>query len=265
MSKLDSMLECSDPDPWPDTSAWLGPATRRRRPRWGGPCHNDHGHAADHLGRPGPARYAGPTREVFTLGVAGPVGSGKTALVEMLCRALWPEINLAVITNDIYTHEDAEFLSRREALPVERIVGVQTGGCPHTAIRDDASANLSAVGNFQRQFPGLELVLVESGGDNLTAVFSRELADRFIFVIDVAEGDKIPRKGGPGICNSDLLVINKTDLAPHVGADLEVMKRDSLRMRGERPFLMISLREKQGVEEVVQWVREQLASHAKSS
>jgi urease accessory protein len=175
---------------------------------------------------------------------------------------LWPEINLAVITNDIYTHEDAEFLSRSGVLPVERIVGVQTGGCPHTAIRDDASANLSAVSNFQRQFPGLELVLVESGGDNLTAVFSRELADRFIFVIDVAEGDKIPRKGGPGICNSDLLVINKIDLAPHVGADLGVMRRDSLKMRGERPFLMVSLRQKQGIDEVVKWVREQFAELA---
>ncbi len=162
-------------------------------------------------------------------------------------------------------HEDAEFLSRREALPLERIIGVQTGGCPHTAIRDDASANLSAVANFQRQIPGLELVLIESGGDNLTAVFSRELADRFIFVIDVAEGDKIPRKGGPGICNSDLLVINKTDLAPHVEADLDVMRRDSLKMRGERPFLMVSLRKKEGVEEVIRWVREQLASGAKSS
>ena len=207
----------------------------------------------------------GPRARSTRIGVAGPVGSGKTALVEALCRALWPEINLAVITNDIYTHEDAEFLSRREALPVERIVGVQTGGCPHTAIRDDASANLSAVANFQRQFPGLELVLVESGGDNLTAVFSRELADRFIFVIDVAEGDKIPRKGGPGICNSDLLVINKIDLAPHVGADLDVMRRDSLKMRGERPFLMVSLRQKEGVEEVIKWVREQLASRATSS
>src|SRR5262249_7437239 len=154
-----------------------------------------------YMGGSGPARYAGAKRNVFTLGVAGPVGSGKTALVETLCRALWPEVNLAVITNDIYTHEDAEFLSRPEVLPLERIVSVQTGGCPHTAIRDDASANLSAVGNFQRMFPGLELVIVESGGDNLTAVFSRELADRFIFVIDVAEGDKIPRKGGPGICN----------------------------------------------------------------
>jgi urease accessory protein len=223
---------------------------------------HDHSHSTDYMGSPGAARYAGSKRTVFTLGIAGPVGSGKTALVEELCRVLWPEINLAVITNDIYTHEDAEFLSRSGVLPVERIVGVQTGGCPHTAIRDDASANLSAVSNFQRQFPGLELVLVESGGDNLTAVFSRELADRFIFVIDVAEGDKIPRKGGPGICNSDLLVINKIDLAPHVGADLGVMRRDSLKMRGERPFLMVSLRQKQGIDEVVQWVREQFAELA---
>ncbi len=217
------------------------------------------------MGRSGPARYAGPARRVFTLGIAGPVGSGKTALVEALCRVLWPEINLAVITNDIYTHEDAEFLSRRDVLPLERIIGVQTGGCPHTAIRDDASANLSAVGNFQRQFPDLELVIIESGGDNLTAVFSRELADRFIFVIDVAEGDKIPRKGGPGICNSDLLVINKIDLAPHVGADLEIMRRDSLRMRGERPFQMVSIRKDEGLEEVVAWVRQQLPHAAKTS
>lgn len=264
MSKLGFMLGCSDPEPWSVLPQW--PARSHRRcPQWGMAFHNNHDQAHDYMGRPGPARYAGTSRQVFTLGVAGPVGSGKTALVEVLCRALWPEINLAVITNDIYTHEDAEFLSRREALPIERIVGVQTGGCPHTAIRDDASANLSAVANFQRQFAGLELVIVESGGDNLTAVFSRELADRFIFVIDVAEGDKIPRKGGPGICNSDLLLINKTDLAPHVGADLEVMRRDSLRMRGERPFIMASIRQNQGVEEVVKWVREQLASHVKSS
>jgi urease accessory protein len=264
MSKLAFMLGCFDHDLW--SSPLVLPAGRLRRRL----CetvvfHKDHDHPHDHMGRPGPARYAGPSRKVYTIGVAGPVGSGKTALVEMLCRALWPEINLAVITNDIYTHEDAEFLSRSGALPVERIVGVQTGGCPHTAIRDDASANLSAVANFQRQIPGLELVLVESGGDNLTAVFSRELADRFIFVIDVAEGDKIPRKGGPGICNSDLLVINKVDLAPHVGADLDVMRRDSLKMRGERPFLMISLRQKEGIQEVIRWVREQLASRVKSS
>lgn len=226
---------------------------------------NNPNHTHDYMGGVGPARYAGPKRQVFTLGVCGPVGSGKTALVETLCRHLWPEVNLAVITNDIYTHEDAEFLSRREVLPLERIVGVQTGGCPHTAIRDDASANLSAVVNFQRQIPGLELVIVESGGDNLTAVFSRELADRFIFIIDVAEGDKIPRKGGPGICTSDLLVINKTDLAPHVGADLDVMRRDSTKMRGERPFLLTSLRQKDGVDRVVGWVKDQLRSHAKSS
>jgi urease accessory protein len=261
MNKLGCTLACSGPD---DRVGTL----RSGRPIPGVAFHKDPNnphHTHDYMGSSGPARYAGSRRKVFTIGVAGPVGSGKTALVELLCRALWPEVNLAVITNDIYTHEDAEFLSRREALPLERIVGVQTGGCPHTAIRDDASANLSAIGNYQRQIPGLELVLVESGGDNLTAVFSRELADRFIFVIDVAEGDKIPRKGGPGICNSDLLVINKIDLAPHVGADLEVMRRDSLRMRGERPFMMVSLRQKEGVDELIHWVREQLASHAKSS
>ena len=199
------------------------------------------------------------------VGIGGPVGSGKTALTLALCRSLRDRYEIAVVTNDIYTAEDAQFLVRHEALPPERILGVETGGCPHTAIRDDASANLSAVGNFQRQIPKLELVIVESGGDNLTAVFSRELADRFIFVIDVAEGDKIPRKGGPGICNSDLLVINKIDLAPHVGADLEVMRRDSLKMRGEKPFLLVSLRQKQGVEEVVKWVREQFASRARTS
>ena len=265
MSKHDFMPACSDADPWPD-SPWR-PYRSRRRPCWGWLFHKDQGHehGGDYMGRPGPARYAGSSRRVFTIGVAGPVGSGKTALVETLCRSFWPEVNLAVITNDIYTHEDAEFLSRSGVLPLERIVGVQTGGCPHSAIREDASANLSAVANFQRQIPDLELVLIESGGDNLTAVFSRELADRFIFVIDVAEGDKIPRKGGPGICNSDLLVINKTDLAPHVGADLDVMRRDSLKMRGERPFLMVSLRQNDGVEEVIKWVREQLASRVTTS
>lgn len=256
MNRLDFTHACFDLNPLADPPKGAGRPRRRFRP---GVCfHKNEGHEHDHMGRPGSARYAGPSRRVFTLGVAGPVGSGKTALVEALCRALWPEINLAVITNDIYTHEDAEFLSRRDVLPLERIIGVQTGGCPHTAIRDDASANLSAVANFQRQIPGLELVVIESGGDNLTAVFSRELADRFIFVIDVAEGDKIPRKGGPGICNSDLLVINKIDLAPHVGADLEVMRRDSLKMRGERPFLMVSLRRREGVQEVLDWVRHQM-------
>ncbi len=254
MNRLAFILACSDPEyerPFPGVAFHdIG------RP-------HEHGH--DHAGEPGPPRFAGPRRKVFTLGVAGPVGSGKTALVEVLCRALWPAVNMAVITNDIYTHEDAEFLSRRQVLPLERIVGVQTGGCPHTAIRDDASANLSAVANLERQFPGLELIVIESGGDNLTAVFSRELADRFIFVIDVAEGDKIPRKGGPGIGTSDLLVINKIDLAEHVGADLEVMRRDSQRMRGERPFLLVSLRKGDGVAEVLAWVRQQLASRPRTS
>jgi urease accessory protein len=211
-------------------------------------------------GSTGPGPYSGPRRKVFTIGVGGPVGSGKTALVERLCRTFWPEYNLAVITNDIYTREDAEFLARREALPLERIVGVETGGCPHSAIREDASVNLAAIAELERKFAGLKVVIVESGGDNLAATFSPELADRTIYVIDVAEGDKIPRKGGPGITRSDLLVINKTDLAPHVGADLDVMRRDSTRMRGERPFLLISLRTGAGVDELLQWVRRQLAS-----
>ena len=253
MNRLDCIRDCSDPEP--RRRCWTGIFRHRE----------GHDHAHDHLGGHGPPRFAGPRRKVFTLGIAGPVGSGKTALVERLCRELWPAINLAVITNDIYTHEDAEFLSRRKVLPLERIVGVQTGGCPHTAIRDDASANLSAAANLERQFPDLQLLLIESGGDNLTAVFSRELADVFIFVIDVAEGDKIPRKGGPGICTSDLLVINKTDLAPHVGADLDVMRRDSLRMRGEKPFLMVSLRQGDGVAEVVAWVKQQFASRRQTS
>jgi urease accessory protein len=267
MNKLSSMPGCSALDEAFDSVERFVPIRGRQQlcrvAFHSDPSNPNHTH--DYMGATGPARYAGTKRQVFTLGVCGPVGSGKTALLETLCRELWPEINLAVITNDIYTHEDAEFLSRKEVLPLERIVGVQTGGCPHTAIRDDASANLSAVVNFQRQIPNLEMVIVESGGDNLTAVFSRELADKFIFVIDVAEGDKIPRKGGPGICNSDLLIINKIDLAPYVGADLEVMRRDSLKMRGERPFKMISLRQKQGIEEVVAWVKEQLASYAKNS
>src|SRR6516225_8568831 len=212
------------------------------------PSHEGHGS--------GP--YSGPRRKVFTLGVGGPVGSGKTALVERLCRAFWPEFNLAVITNDIYTREDAEFLARREVLPLERIIGVETGGCPHSAIREDASINLAAVTGLEKKFPGLQVVIVESGGDNLAATFSPELADRHIYVIDVAEGDKIPRKGGPGITRSDLLVINKIDLAPHVGADLEVMRRDSRKMRGQRPFLFTNLRERVGVDRVIVWLEEKM-------
>ena len=263
MNKLDFIPACIGHENGIEPRELSGPrrSDQRRATRLGVHFHLPYN---DEMGG-GRNRFAVNNRKTFTLGVCGPVGSGKTALLEVLCHALWPEINLAVITNDIYTHEDAEFLSRRQALPLERIVGVQTGGCPHTAIRDDASANLSAIANFERQIPGLELVIVESGGDNLTAVFSRELADKFIFVIDVAEGDKIPRKGGPGICNSDLLVINKIDLAPHVGADLEVMRRDSLKNRGERPFMMISIRQKEGTEKVIQWVRDQFALHVKKS
>src|SRR5438552_6259082 len=204
--------------------------------------------------------YSGPRRRVFTLGVGGPVGSGKTALVEKLCREFWPAIDLAVITNDIYTREDAEFLARREVLPLERIVGVETGGCPHSAIREDASINLAALAELEKTFPRLEVVIIESRGDNLAAAFSPELADRTIYVIDVAEGDKIPRKGGPGIMRSDLLVINKIDLAPHVGADLGIMRRDSRKMRGDRPFLLLSLRTGEHVPKLLQWVRQQLES-----
>jgi urease accessory protein len=202
---------------------------------------------------------------VFTLGVGGPVGSGKTALVERLCREFYPTFNLAVVTNDIYTREDAEFLARRNVLPLDRIVGVETGGCPHSAIREDASINLAAIAEYEKKFPELELVIVESGGDNLAATFSPELADRTIYVIDVAEGDKIPRKGGPGITRSDLLVINKIDLAPHVGADLDVMRRDSLKMRSDRPFTLISLRTGAGVSEMLSWVRHQLESRLRTS
>ena len=211
--------------------------------------HRDHAPTAA-----GPGPYSGPRRRVFTLGVGGPVGSGKTALVERFCRAFWPAVNLAVVTNDIYTREDAEFLARRDVLPLDRIVGVETGGCPHTAIREDASINLAAVDDLTRRYGNLDLVLIESGGDNLAATFSPELADLTIYVIDVAGGDKIPRKGGPGITKSDLLVINKTDLAPHVGASLEVMDRDARRMRGARPFVFTSLRHGEGLSDVIDFI-----------
>ena len=192
------------------------------------------------------------------LGVAGPVGSGKTALVEALCRRLRDHLQLAVVTNDIYTHEDAQFLTRVGALEPERIRGVETGGCPHTAIREDCSINRAAVAELEDQFPGLDLVLVESGGDNLAASFSPELVDLCIYVIDVAAGDKIPRKGGPGITRSDLLVINKIDLAPLVGADLAVMERDTLAMRGDRPWCFTNLHSGEGLERIVEFVYRQL-------
>jgi len=194
----------------------------------------------------------GPLR----VGIGGPVGSGKTALMEKLCKAMRDRVDLCAITNDIYTKEDAEILNRVGALVPERILGVETGGCPHTAIREDASINLAAVQQMQARFPGLELILIESGGDNLAATFSPELADLTIYVIDVAGGEKIPRKGGPGITRSDLLVINKTDLAPMVGASLEVMERDTRRMRGERPYVFASLRNDIGVATVVRFIEE---------
>ena len=192
------------------------------------------------------------------IGIGGPVGSGKTALTEALCRRLAGELDMAVITNDIYTKEDAEFLVRRGALPAERVVGVETGGCPHTAIREDVSVNLEAVDALLKKFPNLDLLLIESGGDNLAATFSPELVDAMMYVIDVAEGEKIPRKGGPGITRSNLLVINKIDLAPHVGADLSVMERDSRRMRGARPFVFTNLRTGEGVDTILAWIRREL-------
>jgi len=188
------------------------------------------------------------------VGVGGPVGSGKTALVERLCRHLRDEWNIAVVTNDIYTKEDAEFLTRAGALAPERIAGVETGGCPHTAIREDASINLAAVADMQKRFPGLDVIFVESGGDNLAATFSPELADITLYVIDVSAGDKIPRKGGPGITRSDLLVINKIDLAPLVGASLDVMDRDAKKMRGQRPFIFSNLKENKGVADIAEFI-----------
>jgi urease accessory protein len=196
----------------------------------------------------------GDAQRAFRVGVAGPVGSGKTALVDRLSRRLWPRYNLAVVTNDIYTKEDAEFLVRQGVLPAERVRGVETGACPHAAIREDASMNLQAIAELEDSLPGLELIFVESGGDNLSAAFSPELVDVWIYVIDVAEGDKIPRKGGPGITRSDLLVINKIDLAPYVGASLEVMERDSRKMRGDRPFLFTNLRADVGLDPVTEWL-----------
>lgn len=197
------------------------------------------------------------SQQTLRVGVGGPVGSGKTALLKTLCQVMRDHYNLAVVTNDIYTKEDAQFLTRNEALSEDRIMGVETGGCPHTAIREDASANLAAVKALGERHDGLEMVLIESGGDNLSATFSPELSDLTLYVIDVSAGDKIPRKGGPGITKSDLLIINKTDLAPMVGASLDVMDQDTRRMRGERPFVFSNLKSGEGVQQIVRFIIEQ--------
>ncbi len=197
-------------------------------------------------------------KRAVRVGIGGPVGSGKTMLVLRLCQWLDGEFSMGVVTNDIYTREDAEFLVREHALDADRVLGVETGGCPHTAIRDDTSMNLSAIAELEKRHPEVRLIFVESGGDNLSATFSPELVDAFIYVIDVAEGDKIPRKGGPAIRHSDLLIINKTDLAPHVGADLAVMDRDSRKMRGERPFLFCDLKSGKGKDDVLAWLRREV-------
>ncbi len=204
------------------------------------------------------------TPNPLRVGIGGPVGSGKTALCEMLCKGMRDDYEMAVITNDIYTREDMEILLRADALPAARLMGVETGGCPHTAIREDASINLEAIARMSADFPQLDLILLESGGDNLAATFSPELSDLTIYVIDVAGGEKIPRKGGPGITRSDLLIINKTDLAPYVGADLAVMARDAKQQRGERPFLFTNLKTGDGVAEVIDFIcREGLLDHVR--
>jgi urease accessory protein len=240
-----------------------GDGTRRGVARPGARPHDVPGlDPHEHLA--GPGRLSGPDGPL-RIGIGGPVGSGKTALVAALCRVLGETLQLGVVTNDIYTTEDADFLRRNAVLPDERIVAVQTGCCPHTAIRDDITANLDAVDDLIERLPPLDLVLVESGGDNLTASFSKGLVDVQIFVVDVAGGDKVPRKGGPGVTTADLLVINKTDLAPLVGADLRVMADDAHRVRGDRPVVLQSLREEPGAGAVVDWVRGRMAATAQVS
>ena len=204
---------------------------------------------------PSPSERGLEVRSYIKIGIAGPVGSGKTALIEKISRAMYNDYSIAVITNDIYTKEDAEFLTKNSLLPAERIIGVETGGCPHTAIREDASMNLEAVEEMAQRIPGVQIIFIESGGDNLSATFSPDLADVTIFVIDVAEGDKIPRKGGPGITRSDLLVINKIDLAPYVHADLAVMEHDARKMRKGNPFVFTNLMEGDGLDSVIGWIK----------
>lgn len=214
----------------------------------------------DENSKPLPTYKRGP-RGSFRVGIGGPVGSGKTALVSALCANLKSHVNLAVVTNDIYTTEDADFLKRAAVLDANRIIAVETGCCPHTAVRDDITANLEAIEKLEEQFSPLDLTLLESGGDNLTMTFSKGLVDVFIFVIDVAGGDKVPRKGGPGITGADLLVINKTDLAPMVGADLAIMKRDSILMRGEKPTIFTSVRNQDQISEVIQWILKKISEN----
>lgn len=211
--------------------------------------------SGEDFGKKTPGETGRKKMKYVKIGVAGPVGSGKTALIEILTRKMASDYSIGVITNDIYTKEDAQFLCKNSILPQERIIGVETGGCPHTAIREDASMNLEAVDEMMEKFPDIQIIFIESGGDNLSATFSPELADATIFVIDVAEGDKIPRKGGPGITRSDLLVINKIDLAPLVGASLQVMERDSKKMRGTRPFVFTNIRGDEGVDQIVKWIK----------
>ncbi|HZG87182.1 urease accessory protein UreG [Paenibacillus sp.] len=219
---------------------------------------------ANHHHHPEWAPTAVATARPLRIGIGGPVGSGKTALVEQLARRLKDKYDLAVITNDIYTKEDARILARTEVLPEERIVGVETGGCPHTAIREDASMNFEAIVELTERFPKLEMIFIESGGDNLAAAFSPELVDRFIYIIDVAQGEKIPRKGGPGIMRSDYLVINKIDLAPHVRASLQVMEEDTIRMRGDRPYTFTNMFSGEGLDQLVQWVERQYEDAARA-